>query len=476
MALGLTKSLKGRLAAYFAVAITISLLTSGFISVGLVQRYLRQKTVTDLQSQAQSLSRQIETEGLPVRRYIADLEKMYGTRALIIPYREQALGQLPRRTPRGEEAEPTTRVLPFVDWDLIRGGGTQVAETELQGIDKDVVVVAHGFKAGGELAGAVVLAKPVSQLQSWVPLAGWFLAAAAVSLAISLLLAFLLARRLSRPLHEITLAATAVAAGDFSREVGVRSRDEIGRLAEAFRYMADEVQKSQEQQRQFVINVSHELKTPLTSIAGHVQALKDGVAAGPSEVAKSLEVVSSETRRLSRLIEDLLSLAKFDTRQFELKNATVSVGEVVHAVADGFTRQAEERGVGLASRAEPGMKITADPDRLRQILSNLTHNAVVHTPPGGAVSVSARQAGDRVEIEVADTGEGIEAGDLPHVFDRFYRSRRGTREAGLGLGLAISRELARAMGGDITVFSEKGKGSRFVVALPGQAVKTHPSL
>jgi two-component system sensor histidine kinase BaeS len=329
------------------------------------------------------------------------------------------------------------------------------------------VIVAHGFDISGQLAGAVVLAKPVASLQSWVPLARWFLIAGIGSLAVSLVFAFILARRLSQPLHEITLAASAVAAGDFSRELGVRSQDEIGRLADAFRYMSDEVQKSQEQQRQFVINVSHELKTPLTSIAGHAQALKDGVAAEPADVKRSLEVIDAETRRLSRLIEDLLSLAKFDARQFELKRATVSLPQMLTSLADGFSMQAREEGPALEVDTSADISITTDPDRLRQIMANLVQNALAHTPAGGRVRVAARAAGEEgVVIEVSDNGRGISPEDLPHVFDRFYRVSQGAPEAGLGLGLSISRELARALGGDITVASTPGEGSSFSVSLP----------
>jgi signal transduction histidine kinase len=489
--LGFTKSLRGRFAAYFALSIVISLLISGFLAGTLVQRYLKQKTISDLKSQVEALSNQIETEGLPQRRYINDLEKMYQTRVIIAPYGEQALGQLPQPGPRGDLAEPNARLLPILDWDLMKAGGTQVKETDLPEIERDVVVVAHGFNAGDDFAGAVVLSKPMRLFQSWRPLAAEFLVAAAVSLVVSLILSFLLARRLSRPLHEITQAATAVAEGDYSSELTVRSNDEIGRLADAFRYMTAEVRQAQEQQRQFVINVSHELKTPLTAIAGHSQALQDGVAGDPQAVAKSLGVIVSETRRLSRLIEDLLSLAKFDARQFELKRTTVAVADVIDTVVDSLSRDADERGVELtageagaiatggAEMAEAGaISVATDPDRLRQILSNLVLNALSYTTAGGRVTITTRlvsgaampvavpAASGSIEIEVADTGAGIDPADLPHVFERFYRADNGARGAGLGLGLAISRELACALGGDITVSSTPGKGSSFTVSLP----------
>lgn len=467
-AMRFTRSLRGRLAAYFAISIVITLLISGFLALGLVQRYLQKKTVSDLESQVRAMARQIEQEGLPARRFIDDLEKMYGTNAVIVPYREQALRQLPRSGNRPQDdIEPGGRQFNFLDWELLKGGGTQTTETELPAVDRDVIVAAHGIRAGGDLAGAVVLSKPVRYLQSWQPLALEFLIAAVPSLAVSFFISFLLARRLSRPLHEITEAATAVAAGDFSREVATGSDDEIGRLADAFRYMSTEVQRAQEQRRDYVINVSHELKTPLTAIAGHTRALKDGVVSDPEKVAKSLDVIEDETRRLSRLIEDLLSLAKFDARQFGLRKEPVDLTELVGLIADSFSREAHEKGVNLSHSAVPGLEINTDSDRLRQVLSNLAQNAIEHTPPGGSVSLTARIEDGRTGafVEVADTGSGIHPGDLPHVFDRFYRSR-GPAGSGLGLGLAISRELARALGGDVSVSSEPGEGTTFVVNLP----------
>ena len=461
-----SKSLKGRLAIYFTVAITVSLAISALLSIGLIQRYLKHRTISDLQSQAQTLAGQIESEGLPQRRYNIDLERMYGIRALIVPYKAQALSKLPGG---GNGAQtPLSGPVP-INWNQLIQGQTTVQQFTLPGNSRETVVVAHAFNAGGEPAGAVVLAKPVSDLQPWRPLAGWFIISAAISLAVSVLLAFLLARRLSRPLHEITQAATAVAAGDFSTRLNVRSEDEIGRLADAFRFMSDEVQKSQEQQRQFVINVSHELRTPLTAIAGHTQALREGIAEDPEAVASSLKVIGSETKRLGRLIEDLLSLAKFDARQFELRNTVVSVSDMIGDVMAGFGHEAGRLGVALTvGAAGEEIKLNTDPDRLRQILSNLVHNALHHTPGGGQVMIAGRRDEDAVRITVSDTGSGIGPDDLPHVFDRFYRASNGSdrKAAGLGLGLSISRELARAMGGDISVSSTPGEGSRFTLMLP----------
>jgi signal transduction histidine kinase len=465
-----TKSLKGKLAFYFAVSIIISLLISGLISVSLVQRYIRDTTVSDLESQTESIAEQIEEEEeLPDKAYQSNLERVQEVSLFIIP--NEQLAQMEQTRPklgpgRGNPVEPESIHLDFLDWDALKGGETIVEESTLPGGEMERIVVVHGYFLDGEMLGAVILSKPLNLLQPWRPIAGEFLIAAAIALAISLALAFLLARHLSNPLHQITEAATAVAEGDFSHEVSVQSEDEIGRLADAFRHMTTEVQKSQQQQREFVINVSHELKTPLTAITGHTQALKDGIAREPEEVAASLDVIAAETGRLSRLIDDLISLAKFDTRQFELRMGRVPLGELLSSLVEGFSRDAEERRVSLELDVETAPEIDTDPDRLRQVVANLVQNALFHTPPEGSVEVKATTVGGDVSIEVRDTGPGIEADALVHIFDRFYRSGEGTLDAGLGLGLPISRELARALGGDITVTSTVGQGSSFVVNLP----------
>lgn len=463
---GFTKSLRGKLAIYFAIAIVVSLLVSGLLAVGLVQNYLKQRTIADMEDQVRAIASQVEEEGLPSERFIRELQRVQGITVLLVPYGEQQAQESPHPGQRGPDARFSSLNLDFLNWKQLAEGKTLRAEAELPGLEKEAVAVAKGFELEGELAGAVVVARSISNLQPWQPIAGEFLVAALFALIISLLFALVLARNLSRPLHEITEAAVAVAEGDFSHEVSIRSEDEIGRLADAFRHMSSEVQRSQEQQRDFVINVSHELKTPLTAISGHVEALRDGVATEPASVDASLEVISSEARRLRRLIEDLLSLAKFDASQFELRSASIDLGELIKLLVNSFSKQAAERGLELVTQVDAATDLAGDPDRLRQILSNLVHNAIIHSSPGGVVSIRATAAAGDISIAVSDSGAGIAAADLPHIFDRFYRSGDGAREAGLGLGLAISRELARAMGGDIAVVSTVGEGSTFTLTLP----------
>jgi two-component system phosphate regulon sensor histidine kinase PhoR len=224
--------------------------------------------------------------------------------------------------------------------------------------------------------------------------------------------------------------------------------------------------------RELILNVSHELRTPIASIQGHVDTLLLPPEHRPADAAPDhyLEVVSAETHRLGALVEELLDLARADEHELKVQLRAVQLAPVVRSIVATFAPMARrERLVTVAHPdALPGLVALADPDRLTQVLANLVRNAVTHTPEGGAVLVSlAPLPPDRVTIDVSDTGIGIAPEDRERIFERFYRGdpSRSRDTGGFGLGLAIARELAEAMGGSLTVTSEPNVGSTFRVTL-----------
>jgi two-component system OmpR family sensor kinase/two-component system sensor histidine kinase BaeS len=281
--------------------------------------------------------------------------------------------------------------------------------------------------------------------------------------ALSLVLGILLSRLLTAPLAQLTAASQAIAAGDLSQRVAIRSEDETAALGRAFNDMAASLAAAETQRKNLIADVSHELRTPLTVVQGDLQAILDGVY--PLEMAQ-IASLYDETRLLTRLVDDLHDLALADAGQLRIERAPVDLAEVARAAVAQFGPLAEAQGVRLWLAADdPLPPVTGDADRLAQVLRNLLSNALRHTPAGGEVAVSVRGAEARVELAVADTGPGIAAEDLPRVFDRFYRGdRRAGR--GAGLGLAIARQLARAHGGDISAESQPGAGTRFTLRLP----------
>jgi len=275
-------------------------------------------------------------------------------------------------------------------------------------------------------------------------------------------------RRYGSPLAEMMAAADAVAGGDLSARVGERGRGDMARLARRFNRMTAELERAEQARRNLTADVAHELRTPLQIIQGNLEGTLDGVYEPTPE---HLRATLDETRRLGALVGDLQTLSLAEAGQLPLYPREVDAADLLEDVALRFMAQAAEAGVTLKTQAGGPLPLHVDPDRLEQVLSNLTANALRHTPSGGRVMLAARAGGDGVELAVTDTGDGIPEADLPYVFDRFWRGdrARGRSTGGSGLGLAIARQLVRAHGGTIRAESAAGAGSAFIVYLPGQA-------
>ncbi|MFN2121247.1 MAG: sensor histidine kinase, partial [Anaerolineales bacterium] len=312
-----------------------------------------------------------------------------------------------------------------------------------------------------------------------------FFEGAAIALLLSLLLAYLLARWIGDPLQRLALAAHRVSADRDSvapssetnppdqvqaSRVVARGPREIRELADAFQAMLARVRASQRSQRDFVANVSHELKTPLTSIQGFAQALLEGAAENPEARRQAAQVIYDESGRMHRLAIDLLDLARLDAGTADLRMAEFNIQALLEGVVERLRHMADARGVALRLMVAPGIpEVTGDADRLAQVFTNLVDNALKFTPPGGEVLVQASAGAAEIQVSVTDSGVGIAAEDQSHVFDRFFRadsSRRGGEAHGVGLGLAIAREIMIAHGGTITLRSELGKGTTFKASLP----------
>lgn len=292
------------------------------------------------------------------------------------------------------------------------------------------------------------------------------LRAGVVALLASLLAAWLISRWVAAPLQNTAQAARAVAAGEYDHRLTPAGPDEAHSLAKSFNEMVEQVQVGQQAMRDFVANVSHELKTPLTSIQGYAQALLDGAAKDPSHAA---QVIHDEADRMGRLVGELLELAKLDAGQAGFSRGPVDLAALLNAVVDRLSLKAKENAIELERQLGWLPTLIGDGDRLAQVFTNLIDNALKHTPHGGTVRLSVESSGGWITIHVDDSGAGIPAEELSRIFQRFYqvdkaRSSGGTR--GAGLGLAISREIVQAHGGTLNVQSIPGRGSRFTVRLP----------
>ncbi len=296
---------------------------------------------------------------------------------------------------------------------------------------------------------------------------GWFLLSSGVVLLLGTLVALRLSRRLTQPLREATQATATIAHGDLSVRLpmsGGRPNDELDALAQSINEMADSLQRSRGLEQQFLLSVSHDLRTPLTSIQGYAEAIADGAA--PDDRAAAA-IILAESRRLGRLVRDLLDLAKLEARQFTFHPADIDLAALVTDSADGFRPDVAVAGLQLELVRPPGpVWGRADPDRVAQVVANLIENARKFAATTITVAVAAGPTGP--EISVSDDGPGISAADLPHVFERLYVAGHEPvrAEVGSGLGLAIVRELVEAMGGRVWAEAAEPGGARLMVHLP----------
>lgn len=277
---------------------------------------------------------------------------------------------------------------------------------------------------------------------------------------------------LTRRLSAVTSAARRLASGDLSSRAEVAGDDEIAELAAAFDDMAAQVEGSRTRERELLLAVGHDLRTPLTTITGYAEALADGVGSdGTGEVARIGRVLVVEAGRLRRLIEDVTLLARLEAAELAVRPEPVDVAALVAGLAVPFADRAAAVGVRVDVEADETGRRLLDPDRLGQILGNLLDNALRYTPEAGTVTVRLAAGADRVRLVVADTGAGIDPEDLPHVFERSYVARRyrGVRPEGSGLGLSIVERLVAAMGGSVGVGSTPGRGTTFTVDVPAPA-------
>jgi signal transduction histidine kinase len=291
------------------------------------------------------------------------------------------------------------------------------------------------------------------------------------ALLIAMLVGIILARQLTGPLHELTKAAQRITQGQLDQQVKVKSNDEIGQLATAFNRMSQEVARVNQLRRQMTADIAHDLRTPLTVISGYIESMRDGVL---KPTPQRLELIYSEIERLQNLVGDLRMLSLADAGELSLHPAPVTPRALLDRAAALFRHQAEQQEVSIEVNAPEDLpEIRVDEDRLMQVLGNLICNALRYTPETGKITLAAQAQDGQVDLQVQDTGEGIDPTELPYIFDRFHRAdkSRHTETGESGLGLAIVKALVESHGGSASAESVQGHGTVIHLSFPAE----HPS-
>jgi signal transduction histidine kinase len=422
-------SLRRRVLAYVALAAIASCALTTAVAVVLVRHRIASQRVTALETQANVLS---VLGGAPGALTVGDHVYRIGTGT-------------------------AKRVRPVIARTVVSAIG---AAGDSEG---RITVAGRGllYVARSTARGRVVLIRSARlAFAEWRPFLSSLVIAGLGGAALAAALSFLLARRLLRPIDQLAQATRRVAAGETDVTVPVEGEDELAELGRSFNGMASELQRARESQRSFLESVSHELKTPLTSIRGYAEALQEG-AVSPAEGGR---VVAAEADRLQRLVFDVLDLARLGRAGFAVEHRAVDLAAVGESVVQRHLPRAQELGVQLRGSTDGQAWGVGDEGRLLQAASNLIENALRLTPAGGSVDVRTGPG----TIAVRDTGIGLADEDLPRAFERFYLydRYRSERAVGSGLGLAIVQELTAAMGGEVSASARPGGGAQFEIRIP----------
>jgi len=301
----------------------------------------------------------------------------------------------------------------------------------------------------------------LSEINLWM-----LLAAALIILAVSVASIFV-ARTILAPVRSLAQAAHQVAAGDYTQKLPVKDGDELSDMAASFNRMVSQLEEQHELRRRAMADVAHELRTPLSVLQVELEGMEDGLTAATPETLRGLQ---TEVSHLNHLVEDLRMLSMVEAHEFSLDLAPVDMKGMILDVVERMSESAKSKGITLNTdiRNDPPLLVKGDSQRLAQVLINLVSNALQHTPGGGIVVVGARVSQNWVQVWVRDTGAGIPAADLPHIFERFYRSdkARSRAKGGSGLGLAIAKSLVDAHEGKIWAESAEGQGADLIFVLP----------
>ena len=325
------------------------------------------------------------------------------------------------------------------------------------------------YNTNGDYIGVVFSTAPVSAIRSLMSmLSKLYLFSAIFPIILMFFAIFALTYRLTKPLKLMSEAAKAMARGDFSKRIPVMSDDEIGELSVSFNQMTNSLVQLEGMRKSFVANVSHELKTPMTTIGGFIDGILDGTIE-PDRQQYYLTIVSDEIKRLSRLVQSMLSMAKLESGEFVLRPELFDLRELVCTIVISQEQRIEKQELNITGLDEiESISVNADRDLIHQVIYNLVDNAIKFTEPKGTINFALRADNKKVEFSVTNTGKGIPEAELPYVFDRFYKvdKSRSANKNSTGLGLYIVKTIVKAHGGSISVTSKENSFTTFCVTLP----------
>jgi signal transduction histidine kinase len=334
--------------------------------------------------------------------------------------------------------------------------------------NRNVVAVIVPLLDENRLEGIIYLYVPLEKVSELTKDFSYlWLIAGILFLVIAIYIGTILVRKLTKPLLEIKNAANRVSMGDYSVRVISESGDEIGQLAAAFNQMSSSIQKEDERKKEFLANVSHELRTPISYIKGYSEALQTGIVKNKEDQQKYLSLILRESKRMNRLVGDLLNLSKLNTDEYQLAKMPLPLAQLIEDATQKYSISMKDKGLCLSYDLDPDIIINGDEGKIEQVIQNLMDNAIRYTETGG-ITITLRKHSEGCILTIQDTGLGIPKEDLAHIKERFYRvnKARTRQDGGTGLGLAITDKIIGLHGGKLTFESELKKGTTVQIILP----------
>ncbi|MBA4537969.1 HAMP domain-containing protein [Bacillus aquiflavi] len=460
----ITNSLAKKLWLTVTFTILITILYSYFLSHIFYERLYVDKIEQSLLDEGNRLA--LEYEGGPLSDEIREKVEWYNskseTEVLVVSNPRELSACLPfeidYETLIGEKERQT----------LLEGKPIQKIGYE-ERFDRKIMAVIIPLLDNNRLEGIIYLYLPLESINDLTKdFAYSWLVAAFIFVVIALFFGTKWINRLTKPLKEMKEAAVKVSEGDFSTRVHIRSKDEIGQLGTAFNQMSQSIQKEDERKKEFIANISHELRTPISYVKGYSDALLSQMVKTEEDKQKYLKLIHREAGRLERLVGDLLDLMKFESEEFSLVKMPLPLAQLIEDALQKYISTANEKGIKLTYDLDPELIINGDEGRIEQIFQNLMDNAVRYTESGGTIKIKLFKVRNKCHLVVSDTGIGIKEDDLEKIMQRFYRvnKARTRTDGGTGLGLAIVDQLVKLHNGKLKMTSEYGKGTEVTVILP----------
>lgn len=461
----MNKSIFKKLLTSYIGLVILAIAIVGSMQVYLIDHYLIKSKEQEMTVRSQELSDMVKPflianiDPRPVVLDVNRADRILGTEVWVIDRNGKVI------TASADHLYCEGNTLEAMDLEQLKSGNVSIRKGQSEYFKESVIRAIAPVIHNKEFIGGVILYSPITGVNDTSKnMLKIHLVAAFLGILISIGIGVLLSQQITRPIKRVCEITSNIAEGKFDERVEIDSKDELGVLASSINHMTRRLSELEKMRRNFVANVSHELRSPLTSIQGYIDALIQGKGKNKEDEKTYLLILQKETLRLSRLVNDLLEISRFDSQTAPFNMDEFPMRSIMERAVTSLRMQTAAKHLTIHSHIPSDLPLCyGDEERIEQVLYNLLDNAIRYSSAGGAIQISATPLADEVLVEITDFGQGIPAQDLPFIWERFYRvdKSRSRNEGGTGLGLAIVKEIIDKHGGQVRVESTLGKGSTF---------------